>query len=102
MSLLGALALVLVGQIAPSPEQLASYTGLHRAAARGETEELKAILGRRGDPNARDAYGLAHYAVAPLAAHTPGMHATILAEVLTALLLLVAIAIQLKKRQGSA
>jgi len=47
-------------------------------------------------------YGLAHYAVAPLAAHTAGMHATILAEVLTALLLLIAIAIHLKKRQGPA
>ncbi len=43
-------------------------------------------------------YGLAHYRIAPLAAHTWDMHATIWLEVIGALSLLVAIAVSLARR----
>lgn len=56
MSLLAALALVFAAQVPPTPQQLAGYTGLHRAVARGDIDELKAILGRRVKPDVRDAF----------------------------------------------
>ena len=46
-------------------------------------------------------YGLAHYGVAPMSAHTLAMHLTIWAEVLTALLLL-AVAAALVMREWRA
>ncbi len=46
------LAVPASAQTAPSATELASYTGLHRAAARGDAAEIRALLAKGGDPNA--------------------------------------------------
>jgi hypothetical protein len=43
-------------------------------------------------------YGLAHYGVAPVSAHTPGMHLTIWLEVATGTLVLIGVARLMTKR----
>jgi len=48
VNLLAALALLLAAQTPPSPAEIKSYTGQHRAAARGDAAELKTLLGRKG------------------------------------------------------
>ena len=44
-------------QSPPSPVDLAAYTGLHHAAARGGVTEIRTLLGARADPNVRDMEG---------------------------------------------
>jgi uncharacterized protein len=41
-------------QVPPSTQELAAYTGLHKAAARGDTIEIRALLANRADPVAID------------------------------------------------
>lgn len=46
-------------------------------------------------------YGLAHYGVAPMSAHTPGMHLTIGLEVATGALVMIAVArLAMERRSG--
>jgi len=44
-------------QVAPSPSELAGYTGLFAAAARGETARIAQLVSDRMDVRARDRYG---------------------------------------------
>jgi ankyrin repeat protein len=58
-SLLLALALFAAGaaaQVAPTASELAAYTGLHAAAARGEAAEIARLVKSGADPNERDRY----------------------------------------------
>jgi ankyrin repeat protein len=44
-------------QVPPSSQELAAYTGLHRAAADGDIASLQELLLTGADPNARDGNG---------------------------------------------
>jgi ankyrin repeat protein len=44
-------------QIAPSAREVAGYTGLHAAAAKGDATEIKRLAAGGADPNARDGHG---------------------------------------------
>jgi uncharacterized protein len=44
-------------QIAPSPAEAASYTGLHAAAWRGDVAMIDQLIAAKTDLNARDGYG---------------------------------------------
>src|SRR5262245_49503518 len=44
-------------QVAPSPAEVAAYSGLHAAAAKGDVAAIDALLGRGADVKARDAHG---------------------------------------------
>ena len=58
--LIGALALTgrsATAQTPPTPTELAAYTGLHAAAARGFTDGIGVLRQQGADPNARDSNG---------------------------------------------
>jgi ankyrin repeat protein len=44
-------------QVAPSPAEVAAYTGLHAAAARGDAAEVARLAAAGADANARDGHG---------------------------------------------
>jgi uncharacterized protein len=46
-----------LAQTPPSAPELAGYTGLHAAAAKGDAQAIGALLARGADANARDAHG---------------------------------------------
>lgn len=46
-----------VAQVPPSPSEIASYTGLHAAAAAGNTELIAKLIGGGADANATDGNG---------------------------------------------
>lgn len=46
-----------VAQVAPSPQEVAHYQGLHLAAHRGDVAQIQALLRSKADVNATDAYG---------------------------------------------
>ncbi len=59
-ALIGALALIgssAPAQTPPSPTELAAYTGLHAAAARGFADDIGQLGQQKADPNARDSNG---------------------------------------------
>jgi ankyrin repeat protein len=43
--------------VPPGAAEIAAYTGLHAAAARGDLVAIEAAIARGADPNAREAYG---------------------------------------------
>jgi ankyrin repeat protein len=43
-------------QVPPTPGELARYTGLHAAAARGDAAEIARLVAGGADPNGRDGY----------------------------------------------
>jgi ankyrin repeat protein len=45
------------GQVAPSPEEISRYSGLHKAASEGDLVEVTKLLSDGADPNARDGFG---------------------------------------------
>ncbi|MBM3356119.1 MAG: ankyrin repeat domain-containing protein [Betaproteobacteria bacterium] len=49
-------AIVLYGQVPPSAAELATYAGLHAAAARGDAAEIRALLAKGARLDVRDAY----------------------------------------------
>jgi len=57
-TLLIALALPALAQaqVPPSDAELRAYTGLHAAAARGDTAEIERLVNGGANPNARDGY----------------------------------------------
>jgi ankyrin repeat protein len=58
-SLPGALLFAAAGaaaQVPPSAAELAAYTGLHAAAARGDAAEIARLVAGGADPNGRDRY----------------------------------------------
>ena len=47
-----------LAQTPPSPAEIAAYTGLHRAAASGDINQIKTLIAEGANPNARDGNGL--------------------------------------------
>ena len=66
-----------LSQIPPGPDELRAYTGLHGAAARGDTDDIRRLLAARADPEARDARGRAPVHVAAFAAQADAMRALV-------------------------
>ncbi len=69
------LALPASGQVAPSPEELAGYRGLHAAAAQGDAAAIEKLVKAGAPIDARDGHGRTPLHVAvfrrqPHAAHT--------------------------------
>jgi hypothetical protein len=46
-----------VAQTAPSPDEISNYTGLHAAAAKGDTSKIISLAKSGSDLNARDGFG---------------------------------------------
>ena len=61
------------GQVPPSAEEAAAYTGLFRAAARGDTVQVEALLARGEKPVGRDAHGRTPLHVAAHGGHLEAM-----------------------------
>lgn len=68
---------VAVAQIAPSPAEIAAYTGLHAAAARGDVATITRLIGEKADVNARDAAERTPLHVAAFAGHHAAVSALI-------------------------
>jgi ankyrin repeat protein len=64
-------------QTAPSQAEKAAYTGLHRAAARGDVAQIRKLLAEGADPNAKDAAGRAPLHVAAFGSHYDAMRALV-------------------------
>jgi uncharacterized protein len=62
-------------QTAPSAAQVARYTGLHAAAARGDVAEIEKAISQKADPNARDDYGRTPLHVATFFKHSAAIRA---------------------------
>jgi len=45
-----------IAQVPPSPSEIAAYSGLHAAAARGDAAGIAKLVAGGADPNARDRY----------------------------------------------
>ncbi len=67
-----------LAQTAPSLAEIAAYDGLHRAAAAGDAEAIRALAASGADLNARDNAGRTPVHVAAFAASAPAL--TALAE----------------------
>ena len=46
-----------LAQVPPSPAEVAGYTGLHAAAAKGDVPGIEGLLARKADVAARDSHG---------------------------------------------
>ena len=62
-------------QVPPSSEELAAYTGLHKAAADGDIVALRELLDAGADPNVRDSYARTPLHVAAYRGQHEGMRA---------------------------
>ncbi|MGI8894551.1 MAG: ankyrin repeat domain-containing protein [Casimicrobiaceae bacterium] len=66
-------------QVAPSPSELAGYTGLFAAAARGEAAGIAQLVSDGADVRARDGYGRTPLHVAAYAGKHDAMRALVMA-----------------------
>ena len=62
-------------QTPPSPSQVTSYEGLHRAAHEGDAAAVASLLAQGADPNARDAAGRTAAHVAAFASNDEALRA---------------------------
>ena len=65
------------GQIAPSPNELSRYQGLHAAASKGDVTQIQKLIAARVDPNVRDGYGRTPLHVATFAKKVDAIRALI-------------------------
>jgi ankyrin repeat protein len=75
--LFAALACPAVAQVAPSPAEVAAYTGLHAAAAKGDTAEIAKLLKSGAAIDGRDGYARTPLHVAIYRSHGPAALALI-------------------------
>jgi len=66
-------------QVAPSAAEVAAYTGLLAAAARGDAAQVRALIGNGAKPDVRDAHGRTPLHVAAHAARHEAMRALVAA-----------------------
>jgi hypothetical protein len=66
-------------QVAPSPVEKASYSGLHAAAARGDAAEIRALIAKGGKPDVRDGYARTALHIAAYGGHHEAMRALVAA-----------------------
>jgi uncharacterized protein len=67
-------------QIAPSPAEAASYTGLHAAAWRGDVAMIDQLIAAKTDLNARDGYGRTPLHVATFAGRRDAINLDLLEQ----------------------
>ena len=67
-------------QMPPSASEVAGYEGLHAAAAKGDTAEIKRLVAAGADPNARDGHGRTPLMVAAHRKHIAAAKALIAAK----------------------
>jgi uncharacterized protein len=64
-----------LAQVPPSADEMRAYTGLHRAAARGDAAEIRRLIAGGADPCARDGHGRTPLHVAAFGAKAEAMRA---------------------------
>jgi ankyrin repeat protein len=64
-------------QVPPSASELAAYTGLHAAAARGDAAEIARLVAGGADPNGRDRYARTPLHVAAYRSRLDAMRALV-------------------------
>ena len=64
-------------QLPPGPDEMRAYTGLHRAAARGDAIEIRRLLAAGADPGVRDGHGRTPLHVAAFVAQAEAMRALV-------------------------
>lgn len=72
-------ALPLQAQVPPSAEETSQYVGLHAAAAKGDTAQVKALIANGAKPDIRDRYARTPLHVAAYGRHHEAMRALVAA-----------------------
>ena len=66
-------------QVAPTGDEVAAYTGLFAAAARGDAKQVTALIAAGARPDVRDTHGRTPLHVATYGRHTDAMRALVAA-----------------------
>ena len=79
LSLIAAFPLSIRAQVAPSSGEIAKYTGIMAAAARGDAKQIEELIAKGEKPDARDGYGRTPLHVAAYGGHHEAMRVLVLA-----------------------